>query len=108
MYATECSVKDVMGTSHGPLTLQRDIFVDDSIIVDLIVIKNRRQQQIDSSSMHQNYCDHNPHYQINDLILVLLVYDPAKKRSCMDHILFVRFELMEQFEYREYQTLCIV
>ena len=80
MHATRCSVNHQMRTSPGALTFRRDMFVDVPIMSDLIAIRNQRQQLIDTNLMRHNRKRYDHHYQINDLIMVL-VYDPDKMQE---------------------------
>ena len=56
------------------------MFIDVPIVLDLIAIRNQRQQLIDSNLMQHNRKRHNYHYQIRDLIMVK-VYDPTKMQE---------------------------
>ena len=44
IHATRCAVNNTMKTSPGALTFCRDMFVNVPIMVDLIAIRNNRQQ----------------------------------------------------------------
>ena len=69
-----------MRTSPGALTFQRNMFVDVPIIVDLIMIQNRRQQLVDNDLLQHNYKRYDHHYCLGDLIKVK-VYDPTKMQE---------------------------
>lgn len=79
MHTTKCALNHtcIMKSSNGALTFHRDMFVEVPIMVDLIVIQNRRQQLIDQNQIWL-YCKHyDYHYQVGDRIMVK-VYDPTK------------------------------
>ena len=50
MHATRCAVNNTMKTSMGALIFRREIIVDVPIMVDLIAIRNNRQQLSDLSN----------------------------------------------------------
>ena len=77
MHATRCSVNHSKRTSPRALTFQRNMFIDVPVLADLIAIRNRSQQLIETNLIRHNYERYDHHYCLGSMIMVK-VYDPTK------------------------------
>ena len=77
IYATRCAVNHTMKTSSGALIFCRDMFVDVTIMTDLIAIRNNRQQLIDTDLQKHNCKCYNYHHTLCHMLMVK-IYDPTK------------------------------
>ena len=66
-----------MRTSLGALSFQRDMFVNVPILADLITIRNRQQQLINTNLLQHNWKRYEYHYTLGQIIMVQ-VNDPTK------------------------------
>ena len=78
MHAMRCSINLTMERSPGAMVFNRDmLIINVPLLSNLIAIRDRRQQVIDSNLMRTNKrrVDHN--YSLSDQV-VIVTYNPNK------------------------------